>query len=47
MEKLLHYVWQHRLYSLAPLLTTDGLPVEVSSLHNDKARACVPLDMTK
>ena len=29
MEKLLHYVWQHRLYSLAPLLTTDGLPVEV------------------
>lgn len=29
MEKLLHYVWQHRLYPLAPLLTTDGLPVEV------------------
>ena len=29
MEKLLHYVWQHRLYPLAPLQTTDGQPVDV------------------
>lgn len=31
-----------------PLLSElYGLPVEVSSLHNDRARACVPLDMTR
>lgn len=29
MELLLHYVWHHRLFPLAPLLTTDGQPVEV------------------
>lgn len=29
MEQLLHYVWKHRLYPLAPLTTTDGQPVEV------------------
>ena len=28
-EKLLQYVWQHRLYGDAPLLTVDGQPVEV------------------
>ena len=29
MESLLHYTWKHRLFPLAPLTTTDGLPVEV------------------
>lgn len=29
MEKLLHYVWQHRMLPLAPLRTTDGRDVEV------------------
>ncbi len=29
MEKLLHYAWRHRLYPVAPLVTTDGQPVEV------------------
>ncbi len=29
MEKLLHYVWRHKMLPPPPLLTTDGLPVEV------------------
>ena len=29
MEQLLHYVWKHRLFPLAPLVTTDGRTVEV------------------
>lgn len=29
MESLIHYTWKHRLFPLAPLATTDGLPVEV------------------
>ena len=29
MEKLLHYVWKHRLFPLQPLRTEDGQPVEV------------------
>ena len=36
MERLLHYVWKHRILPLRPLTTTDGLPVEVidPGLHN-------------
>ena len=36
MEQLLHYVWKHRLFPLAPLATTQGQPVEVidPGLHN-------------
>lgn len=36
MEYLLHYVWQHRLYGLAPLATTDGQAVDVidPGVHN-------------
>lgn len=36
MEYLVHYVWQHRLYGVAPLLTLDGQTVEVvdSGIHN-------------
>ncbi len=39
MEQLLHYVWKHRLYPLAPLATTDGQTVEVidPGLHNRNA----------
>ena len=39
MEQLLHYVWKHRLYPLAPLATTDGQNVEVidPGLHNRNA----------
>lgn len=29
MEKLLHYVWRHRMFPLGTLLTTDGEAVEV------------------
>ncbi len=29
MEQLLHYVWRHRIFPLAPLQTTAGVPVEV------------------
>ena len=29
MEQLLHYVWQHRIYPLQPLRTTDGEELEV------------------
>ena len=29
MERLLHYVWHHRLYPLGPLCTTRGVTVEV------------------
>ena len=36
MEKLLHYVWQHKLFPLTPLLTIQGQTVEVidPGLHN-------------
>lgn len=39
MEKLLHYVWQHRLYPAAALHTDNGLAVEVidPGLHNHDA----------
>ncbi len=29
MEKLLHYVWKHKIFPLEPLQTVDGQPVEV------------------
>ncbi|MDR1645266.1 MAG: DUF2851 family protein [Tannerellaceae bacterium] len=29
MERLLHYVWKHRLFPPGSLVTTDGLPVSV------------------
>ncbi|MCR4994303.1 MAG: DUF2851 family protein [Bacteroidales bacterium] len=29
MEKLLHYVWKHRIYPLGPLMTTKGQRVEI------------------
>ena len=36
MEKLLHYIWKHRILPLAELQTTDGRSVEVidPGLHN-------------
>lgn len=36
MERLLHYVWKHKLLPLGPLRTPDGLEVEVidPGLHN-------------
>ena len=39
MERLLHYVWKHRLFPLGDLLTTDGRQVEVIDvgLHNRNA----------
>lgn len=39
MEKLLHYVWQHKLFPLTPLTTNAGLSVEVidPGLHNTNA----------
>ena len=39
MEKLLHYVWKHRLYDSAGLSTTNGREVEVidPGLHNTNA----------
>ena len=39
MEKLLHYVWKHRLFPLGDLLTTDGRDLEVIDvgLHNHNA----------
>lgn len=39
MEKLLHYVWQHRLYPHGPLQTTKGEPVEILNpgFHNTDA----------
>lgn len=39
MEQLLHYVWKHKMFPLAPLATTDGEPVEVidPGLHNRNA----------
>ena len=43
MEELLHYVWKHKLFPLAPLTTTDGksvgwaatpaMPVPTSSMR--------------
>ena len=38
-ERLLHYVWKHKLFPLAPLSTTDGQRVEVidPGLHNTNA----------
>ena len=29
MEKILYYVWKHKIFPLNELRTTDGLPVEV------------------
>lgn len=29
MERLLHYVWKYKLYPATPLITTEGLPVQV------------------
>ena len=39
MEKLLHYVWRHRIFPLEPLRTVDGQDVEVidPGLHNHNA----------
>lgn len=39
MEKLLHYVWQHRIFPLGELHTTDGKTVEVINpgTHNFEA----------
>ena len=39
MERLLHYVWQHRLYDSTVLQTTDGQRLEVidPGLHNEDA----------
>ena len=36
MEYLLHYVWQHRLYGTAPLLTSEGVAIDVidPGVHN-------------
>ena len=36
MEKLLHYVWKHRILPLGDLSTTDGRRVEVidPGMHN-------------
>ena len=39
MEQLLHYVWKHRMWQVAPMTTTDGKEVEVIDvgLHNRNA----------
>lgn len=39
MEQLIHYVWQHRMFPLGTMHTTDGQPVEVidPGLHNGGA----------
>ena len=39
MEKLLHYVWQHRIYPLGTLHTEDGAEVDIidPGLHNSNA----------
>ncbi len=39
MERLLHYVWKHKLFPLQPLKTTTGQEVEVidTGLHNTDA----------
>lgn len=39
MEKLLHYVWKHKIFPLSPLCTTSGEAVEVldPGLHNTHA----------
>ena len=29
MERLLHYVWKHKILPLKPLITEDGQTVEV------------------
>lgn len=36
MEYLVHYVWQHRIYGVTPLHTTDGQSVEIidPGVHN-------------
>ena len=36
MEKLLHYVWQHRIFPIGEMRTTDGRTVEIINpgLHN-------------
>ncbi|RRD80858.1 DUF2851 family protein [Alloprevotella sp. OH1205_COT-284] len=39
MERLLHYVWKHRLFAQSSLYTDDGKPVEIidPGLHNNDA----------
>ena len=39
MEKLLHYVWKHKLFPPEPLYTTAGQPIEIidTGLHNTNA----------
>ncbi|MCF0199574.1 MAG: DUF2851 family protein, partial [Bacteroidaceae bacterium] len=39
MEKLLHYVWKHRILPLKALLTTDGEELDIVDvgLHNSDA----------
>lgn len=39
MERLLHYIWRHKLYPAVGLATTEGLPVEVidPGLRNNDA----------
>ena len=39
MEKLLHYVWKHKLFPPEPLYTTAGQPIEIIDigLHNTNA----------
>ena len=39
MEKLLHYVWKHKILPLKALMTTDGRDLEIidPGLHNSNA----------
>lgn len=39
MERILHYVWKHKLFPLTGLATSEGLPVEVidTGLYNNDA----------
>lgn len=39
MEKLLHYIWKHKIFPLHQLFTTDGCKVEIISpgMHNQNA----------
>lgn len=39
MEKLLHYVWKHKIFPLKALLTTDGAEVEVIDTGTDNPNA--------
>ena len=39
MEKLLHYIWKHKILPLHQLFTTDGSQVEIINpgMHNQNA----------